>query len=49
MGVDGVFIEVHDNPDAGLSDGPNMLPLERFEAVLHMIKAIDAVRRDHIQ
>ena len=49
VGVDGVFIEVHDNPDAGLSDGPNMLPLERFEAVLHMIKAIDAVRRDHIQ
>lgn len=49
VGVDGVFIEVHDNPDAGLSDGPNMLPLERFEAVLRMIQAVDAVSREHRQ
>ena len=27
-GVDGVFMEVHDNPSAALSDGPNSLPLE---------------------
>jgi len=29
-GVDGVFMEVHDNPAAALSDGPNSLPLERL-------------------
>jgi 2-dehydro-3-deoxyphosphooctonate aldolase (KDO 8-P synthase) len=33
-GADGLFIEVHDNPDAALSDGPNALPLSRFRSLL---------------
>jgi 2-dehydro-3-deoxyphosphooctonate aldolase (KDO 8-P synthase) len=39
-GVDGVFMEVHDNPSAALSDGPNSLPLERLEPLLETLKAI---------
>jgi 2-dehydro-3-deoxyphosphooctonate aldolase (KDO 8-P synthase) len=40
-GVDGVFMEVHDNPTVALSDGPNALPLARLEALLVMLKKID--------
>ena len=46
-GVDGVFMEVHDNPAAALSDGPNSLPLDRLEALLIKLKAIhELVRAD---
>lgn len=34
LGVDGLFFETHPNPDAALSDGPNMLPLDRLAEVL---------------
>ncbi|MGH9398270.1 MAG: hypothetical protein ACRD18_15635, partial [Terriglobia bacterium] len=33
-GVDGVFMEVHDNPSRALSDGENALHLRNFEALL---------------
>jgi 2-dehydro-3-deoxyphosphooctonate aldolase (KDO 8-P synthase) len=39
-GVDGVFMEVHDDPAAALSDGPNSLPLERLAPLLEKLKAI---------
>ncbi len=46
-GVDGVFMEVHDNPAEAKSDGPNSLPLERLAALLERIKAIhELVRGD---
>jgi 2-dehydro-3-deoxyphosphooctonate aldolase (KDO 8-P synthase) len=47
-GVDGVFMEVHDNPAAALSDGPNSLPLERLEPLLGKLKAIHALVRDEL-
>ena len=34
LGVDGLFFEVHENPDRAPSDGPNMIPLDKFEALL---------------
>jgi 2-dehydro-3-deoxyphosphooctonate aldolase (KDO 8-P synthase) len=46
-GVDGVFMEVHDNPAAALSDGPNSLPLERLAPLIESLKAIQQVVRDH--
>jgi 2-dehydro-3-deoxyphosphooctonate aldolase (KDO 8-P synthase) len=46
-GVDGVFMEVHDNPAAALSDGPNSLPLERLAPLIESLKAIHQVVRDH--
>ncbi len=45
-GADGVFIEVHENPDKALSDGPNMVRLDALERMLKDIKEIEkAVRR----
>jgi len=46
-GVDGVFMEVHDNPAAALSDGPNSLPLERLEPLLEKLKAIHELVREY--
>lgn len=39
-GIDGVFMEVHDNPKEALSDGPNMLYLTQVESVLKDMIAI---------
>ncbi|HKV33744.1 MAG TPA: 3-deoxy-8-phosphooctulonate synthase [Pyrinomonadaceae bacterium] len=39
-GVDAVFMEVHDNPEKALSDGPNALPLQRMEPLLLMLRDI---------
>ena len=40
-GVAGVFMETHPNPDEALSDGPNAWPLDRMEALLECLLAID--------
>ncbi len=40
VGIDALFCEVHENPQAAPSDGANMLPLNRFEALLIKLKAI---------
>jgi 2-dehydro-3-deoxyphosphooctonate aldolase (KDO 8-P synthase) len=48
-GVDALFMEVHEDPDHALSDGPNSLALERFEGVLQSVKAIDALVREAAQ
>jgi 2-dehydro-3-deoxyphosphooctonate aldolase (KDO 8-P synthase) len=41
-GVDGIFMEVHENPDKALCDGPNSLPLDQLPALLEQLKAIHA-------
>jgi 2-dehydro-3-deoxyphosphooctonate aldolase (KDO 8-P synthase) len=43
VGVDALFMEVHENPDRALSDGPNSLPLREFEGILRMVKEIDGI------
>ena len=43
VGVDALFMEVHENPDQALSDGPNSLPLREFEGVLQIVKEIDGI------
>ena len=42
VGVDGLFVETHPNPDQALSDGPNMVPLQRLEPLLEQLLAIRA-------
>ena len=42
-GIDGVFMEVHDNPAEALSDGPNMLYLSQVEGVLRDMAAINEI------
>lgn len=43
VGVDGLFMETHPDPDAALSDGPNMVPLGQLEALLAELVAIAAL------
>ena len=40
-GADGVFMEVHENPDKAPSDGPNMVPLRDMPALLHNLMQFD--------
>ena len=41
-GIDGLFLEVHDNPACAKSDGANALPLDRLEATLEQLLRIHA-------
>ena len=43
VGVDALFMEVHEDPDHALSDGPNNWPLDRLEGLLRELKTIDEV------
>jgi 2-dehydro-3-deoxyphosphooctonate aldolase (KDO 8-P synthase) len=43
VGVAAVFIETHEDPDHAPSDGPNMVPLDQFEALIERLQAIDAL------
>jgi 2-dehydro-3-deoxyphosphooctonate aldolase (KDO 8-P synthase) len=47
-GVDGIFMEIHDDPAAAMSDGPNSLPLERLAPLLEKIKAIHELVREYL-
>jgi 2-dehydro-3-deoxyphosphooctonate aldolase (KDO 8-P synthase) len=42
VGVDGLFMEVHPDPNKALSDGPNMLPLQELEPLLEQLLKIHA-------
>jgi 2-dehydro-3-deoxyphosphooctonate aldolase (KDO 8-P synthase) len=41
-GIDALFLEVHEDPDRALSDGPNSLALADFAGLLRAVKEIDA-------
>ncbi len=45
VGVAGVFIETHPDPDNAPSDGPNMVPLKDFEALVKTLMNFDAVAK----
>jgi 2-dehydro-3-deoxyphosphooctonate aldolase (KDO 8-P synthase) len=45
VGVAGVFIETHQDPDKAPSDGPNMVPLRELEALLAQLKAFDSLAK----
>jgi 2-dehydro-3-deoxyphosphooctonate aldolase (KDO 8-P synthase) len=45
VGVAGVFIETHEDPDNAPSDGPNMVPLDRLESLLKTLMALDKVAK----
>lgn len=46
IGVDGIFLEVHDNPAKALSDGTNALPLDQFRLLLEKILRLAALARE---
>ena len=45
VGVAGVFIETHQDPDNAPSDGPNMVPLDEIEKLLRTLMALDRVAK----
>jgi len=45
VGVAGVFIETHPDPDRAPSDGPNMVPLSEFEGLIRKLMAFDALAK----
>lgn len=51
VGIDGLFMETHPDPDNALCDGPNMLPLKHMEELLETLLEIDEVvhRRGFIE
>ena len=42
-GADGIFLEIHPDPDSALSDGPNSLPFEQVESLLIVLKEIHRI------
>ena len=47
VGADGIFMEVHPDPDKALCDGPNSLPLSELEMILQQIKDLRCVVEKH--
>jgi len=46
VGIAGVFIETHDNPDKALSDGPNMLDVQDLKQLLIKLKEFDKIAKN---
>jgi len=49
VGVAGLFIETHQDPDAAPSDGPNMVPLRELEGLLAEIMAFDRLAKARVE
>ena len=43
MGIAGLFLEAHPNPDEALCDGPSALPLRQLDSFLEQVKAVDVL------
>ena len=48
VGVAGLFMETHPDPDQALSDGPNAWPLGQIEELLATLKELDAVSKQNM-
>jgi 2-dehydro-3-deoxyphosphooctonate aldolase (KDO 8-P synthase) len=46
VGIDGIFLEVHDNPAQALSDGTNALPLNDFRPLMRKVLQLSALARE---
>ncbi|KRE13498.1 2-dehydro-3-deoxyphosphooctonate aldolase [Bosea sp. Root381] len=49
VGVAGVFIETHEDPDSAPSDGPNMVPLRAFPALIAELQGFDRLAKAKAQ
>ena len=45
VGVAAVFMETHQDPDKAPSDGPNMVPLDQFEGLVHTLMTLDRIAK----
>jgi 2-dehydro-3-deoxyphosphooctonate aldolase (KDO 8-P synthase) len=48
VGISGLFMETHPNPDQALSDGPNAWPLGQAESLLRTLKELDTITKRHL-
>ena len=48
VGISGLFMETHPDPDQALSDGPNAVPLGQIEDLLHTLRELDAVSKKNL-
>ena len=46
VGVDGLFMESHEDPDNAPSDGPNMVPLDQMPQILQTLMRIEFARQE---
>jgi 2-dehydro-3-deoxyphosphooctonate aldolase (KDO 8-P synthase) len=49
VGVSGLFMETHPDPDKALSDGPNAFPLAQIESLLTTLRELDIVSKRYLQ
>lgn len=47
VGISGLFAETHPDPSKALSDGPNAWPLDKMEALLETLLALDSITKRH--
>lgn len=45
LGIAGVFIETHENPDTAPSDGPNMVRLTDMPKLVHILMSLDRIAK----
>jgi len=48
VGISGIFMETHPDPDKALSDGPNSWPLDKMPELLETLKEIDVLAKQHL-
>ena len=49
VGVSGVFMETHPDPDKALSDGPNAWPLDKMRSLLQTLQQLDVIAKQALQ
>ena len=47
VGVAGLFIETHQDPENAPSDGPNMIPLKELKSLLILLKQYDQISKNY--
>jgi 2-dehydro-3-deoxyphosphooctonate aldolase (KDO 8-P synthase) len=47
LGIAGVFIETHEDPDTAPSDGPNMIPLHQMPALVEQLMRFDRIAKEN--
>ena len=47
IGVAGIFMETHEDPDNAPSDGPNMVPVNELKPVLEILKSLDIIAKQN--
>jgi 2-dehydro-3-deoxyphosphooctonate aldolase (KDO 8-P synthase) len=47
VGISGIFMETHPDPEKALSDGPNSWPLDKMQELLETLKEIDVLAKQH--